>query len=112
MNVYEEAHDLARAIKESNEFKEFDALRQEVEKDEQLSSMLKDFQMKQIQLQTQQMSGEAMDPSMMGQVQSLYAMLAAKPQAAQYLQAQARFSIMMKDVTEILADAMNLKSML
>ncbi len=112
MNVYEEAHDLARAIKESNEFKEFDALRKEVEQDEQLSAMLKDFQMKQLQLQTQQMSGEETDPSIMGQIQSLYAMLAAKPQAAQYLQAQARFSIMMKDVTEILADAMNLKSML
>lgn len=112
MNVYEEAHDLARAIKESNEFKEFDALRQEVEQDEQLSQMLKDFQAKQIQLQTKQMAGEGMDSELMGQIQSMYAMLAAKPQAAQYLQAQMRFSIMMKDVSEILADAMNIKSML
>jgi cell fate (sporulation/competence/biofilm development) regulator YlbF (YheA/YmcA/DUF963 family) len=112
MNVYEEAHNLARAIKDSNEFKEFDTLRKEVEKDEQLSSMLKDFQTKQLQIQTKQMSGEGVDQELMGQLQSMYAMLAAKPQAAQYLQAQMRFSIMMKDVSEILADAMNLKAML
>lgn len=48
----------------------------------------------------------------MGQIQSMVTMLTAKPQAAQYLQAEARFSIMMKDVSEILADAINIKSML
>ena len=41
MNVYEEAHNLARAIKESNEFKEFDRLKKEVDQDPQLSAMLK-----------------------------------------------------------------------
>ena len=29
MNVYDEAHSLAKAIKESNEFKEFDRIRKE-----------------------------------------------------------------------------------
>ena len=56
MNVYEEAHNLARAIKESNEFKEFDRLKKEVDQDPQLSATLKDLQMKQIQLQTKQMA--------------------------------------------------------
>ena len=31
MNVYDEAHNLARAIKESGEFKEFDRMRKELE---------------------------------------------------------------------------------
>ena len=112
MNVYEEAHNLAAAIKGSNEFKEFDRLRQEVEKDPQLSAMLMDYQTKQLQFQTSQMTGQSTDASLMSQIQSLYTMLAANPQAAQYLQAEARFSIMMKDVSEILADAMNIKNML
>ena len=112
MNVYEEAHDLARAIKESNEFKEFDRLKKEVDQDPQLSAMLKDLQMKQIQLQTKQMAEGKLDSELMGQIQSMVTMLTAKPQAAQYLQAEARFSIMMKDVSEILADAINIKSML
>lgn len=112
MNVYEEAHNLARAIKESNEFKEFDSLKKEVEKDETLYSMLQDVQKKQLELQAKQLSGGGMDPDLMSQIQSMYMMLAGKPQAAQYLQAEARFSIMMKDVGEILADAINIKDML
>ena len=70
MNVYEEAHDLARAIKESNEFKEFDCLKKEVDQDPQLSAMLKDLQMKQIQLQTKQMAEGKLDSELMGQIQS------------------------------------------
>lgn len=112
MNVYEEAHNLARAIKESNEFKEFDSLKKEVEKDETLYSMLQDVQKKQLELQAKQLSGGGMDADLMSQIQSMYMMLAGKPQAAQYLQAEARFSIMMKDVGEILADAINIKDML
>lgn len=109
MNVYEEAHSLARAVKESNEFIEFDRLRKEMEKDDQLNSMLKDFQRKQLELQAKQMSGEPVDHDMMQQIQGMYAMLASKPQAADYLQAEARFSVMMKDVYDILADVINIK---
>ena len=41
MNVYDEAHSLARAIKESNEFKEFDKVRIEVDNDKECSSCCK-----------------------------------------------------------------------
>ena len=109
MNVYEEAHSLARAVKESNEFIEFDRLRKEMEKDEQTDAMLKDFQRKQLELQARQMSGEAVDQEMMQQMQGMYAMIASKPQAAEYLQAEARFSVMMKDVYDILAEVINIK---
>ena len=109
MNVYEEAHSLARAVKESNEFIEFDRLRKEMEKDDQLNSMLKDFQRKQLELQAKQMSGEPVDQDMMQQIQGMYTMLASKPQAADYLQAEASFSVMMKDVYDILADVINIK---
>ena len=36
MNVYDEAHSLAKAIKESNEFKEFDRMRVQIEADEEV----------------------------------------------------------------------------
>ena len=52
MNVYDEAHGLARALKESNEFKEFDRMRKEVEQDSDVSKMLGELQTLQIQLQT------------------------------------------------------------
>ena len=58
MNVYDEAHSLARAIKESNEFLEFDKVRKEVEEDKEVSEMIADMQKLQIELQTAQISGQ------------------------------------------------------
>ena len=85
MNVYDEAHSLARAIKESNEFAEFDKVRKEIEGDEDVSKMLGEFQQLQIELQTAQMKGEAPDQNTMNRLQSLSAMLMTKPLAARFM---------------------------
>ena len=45
MNVYDQAHGLAQAIKGSEEFKQFDEARQQLKGNEELSRMVKDFQM-------------------------------------------------------------------
>ena len=45
MNVYDEAHGLARAIKESQEFKHYSELREKVEANESINEMLKNFQL-------------------------------------------------------------------
>lgn len=44
MNVYDQAHGLAQAIKGSEEFKQFDEARQQLKGNEELSRMVKDFQ--------------------------------------------------------------------
>lgn len=112
MNVYDQAHGLAQAIKESEEFKQYDALKKQVDLNEELSKMLKDFQAKQLEFQTKQMMGEAPDNEAMANIQQLYAIMAQDPLAAQYLQAEMRFSLMMKDVYEILGEAMGVGGIL
>lgn len=106
MNVYDEAHNLARAIKESNEFREFDRMRKEVDNDKECSEMLRELQELQVQLQTIQLTGQAPDQSVVQRFQSLSTMAATKPLAARYLQAQGAFSIMMNDVFGIIGEAM------
>jgi cell fate (sporulation/competence/biofilm development) regulator YlbF (YheA/YmcA/DUF963 family) len=109
MNVYDEAHSLARAIKESNEFKEFDRMRIQIEGDEDVSKMLGEMQQLQVELQAAQMQGKQPDPSTLSRVQSLSTMLATKPLAAQFMQAEAAFSLMMNDVFAIIGEAMGMK---
>jgi len=109
MNVYEEAHNLARAIKDSNEFKEYDEKRKLMEADDDSNNMIKELQSLQLQIQAKQLAGEQADPDMVQRMQSLYTMVMTKPLATDYLQAEARFSIMMKDVYEILADVVKLQ---
>lgn len=109
MNVYDEAHSLARAIKESNEFREFDRMRKLIESDPDLSQMLGEMQKLQVELQAAQMQGQQPNPETMGRVQSLGTMLATKPLAAQFLQAEGAFSLMMNDVFSIIGEAMGMK---
>ena len=104
MNVYASAHDLAAAIKASNEYIDFERLRKELEQDAILSRMIKDIEKRQIEIQTKQLKGEEVGQEAVAQMQSLYAMMASNPKAAEYMQAEARFAIMMKDVYEILSD--------
>ena len=56
-----------------------------------------------------QMQGQQPDPETMGRIQSLGTMLATKPLAAQFMQAEAAFSVMMNDVFGIIGEAMGMK---
>ncbi|MBQ1329560.1 MAG: YlbF family regulator [Mogibacterium sp.] len=105
MNVYDEAHNLAKAIKESNEFKEFDRIRKEVDDDKETSDMLKELTELQVQLQTAQMVGQQPDKDVFARFQSLNTMAMTKPLAMQYMQAQYALATMMNDVFGIVGEA-------
>ena len=109
MHVYDEAHNLARAIKESGEFKEFDRMRKEIEQDADASKMIGEIQQLQVQLQTAQMTGQQPDQEVMNRLQSLSTMIATKPVAARFMQAQGAFTIMMNDVFGIIGEAVGLQ---
>ena len=109
MNVYDEAHNLAKAIRESNEFLEFDKVRKEIESDKDVSDMISEMSKLQIELQTTQMTGQQPSEETMGRIQSLSTMMATKPLAAKYLQSEAAFSVMMNDVFGIIGEAMAIK---
>lgn len=108
MNVYDQAHGLAQAIRESEEFKQYDQLKKLVDQNEELSRMVNDFQAKQLEMQAKQMMGEEAAPDMAQQIQNLYQIIMKDPLAAQYMQAQMRFSLMMNDVYKILGDVMGI----
>lgn len=105
MNVYDEAHGLAKAIKESQEFKHYSELREKVEANESVNEMLKNFQQKQMELQAKAMMGEELGEEFQTTLQNLYGILAKDPLAAEYLQAEMQFSMMMNDVYKILGEA-------
>lgn len=104
MNVYDEAHNLARALKESPEYMQYVDLKDKASQNQELAAMLNDFQAKQFEIQAKQMMGEELGPEMMEQIQSLYQILMKDPLAAQYVQAEMRFSMLVNDVYNILGE--------
>ena len=108
MNVYEEAHALERAIKESEEYKQYKATKDKIDANEDLKKMMDDFHQKQLEVQTKAMMGEELTDEMQQSVQNLYQIVAADPLAAEYLQCEMRFQVMMQDVFNILGDTIKL----
>ncbi|MGN0712467.1 MAG: YlbF family regulator, partial [Anaerovoracaceae bacterium] len=111
MNVYDQAHGLAQAIKASQEFIQYDALKKQVDANPELAAMVKEVQTKQFEMQAKQMMGEQMNAEMMAQAQQLYTIMMRDPLAMQYMEAQMRFSLMMNDVYKILGEAVGIGDM-
>ncbi len=105
-NVYDAAHTLAHAIKDSEEFKNFRALEAEVKGNESLKAMVEDFQKRQLELQAAQLQGIQPDEDKMNTLQELFSVLSKDPKAAEYFQAEMRFNQLMTDVSKILGDVM------
>ena len=108
MNIYDHAHALARALRESQEYKNYMEIKAKVSENQELSESLNDFQQKQFQLQAQQMMGEEGDASVMDQIQSLAQILMKDPLAAQYMQAEVTFTMMFADIYKILQEAIRM----
>lgn len=104
MNVYEEAHSLERAIKGSDEYRQFKSLKEKIDSDEHLKKMMDDFHGKQLELQAKQMMGQEVTEEATKAIQDLYQIILKDPVAAEYMQAEMRFSVMMQDVYNILGE--------
>lgn len=108
MNVYEQAHSLAAAIRESEEFKQYEQQKKVIEANPQLNDSIKDLMAKQVEMQAAQMTGQQIPPETFQRIQQLSAILMQDPSAAQYLQCQMRFSMMMADVYKIIGETADL----
>ena len=106
MNPYDKVHELVRSIKESNEVKEYTALKEELFKDVQNKEMIKDFREKQIEVQTLLMQGQEADAEKMEKLQSLYQILASNPRIKEFFDKEVQFDVMLSDIYKIIGEAL------
>lgn len=105
MNLYDKAHDLAKALKISEEYRSFLAAKQAVDNDEQAKKMVKDFILKQMEIEYEVMSGKPEDKDKTEQIQKMYDLIAYNPKARDFLQAHIRFQRIMADVYKIIGES-------
>ena len=106
MNVYDQAHILAKAIKECEEYKQYMNAKNMIAQNPDLDKMIQDFQAKQLEMQAKQIAGEEMDAEAVAKMQELMTIMMQDPAAAQYVQCEMRFALMMQDVYQILNETM------
>jgi cell fate (sporulation/competence/biofilm development) regulator YlbF (YheA/YmcA/DUF963 family) len=108
MNPYDAAHMLARALKESPEYKEFNNLKEKVQQNEKTRNMLKDFRKKQFAMQARQLSGQHVTEDEIQQLQNLQNILLQNPVVGPFFHAEYRISQIMNDVYKILGEAVDM----
>ena len=104
MNPYDQAHALAKALRESEEYREYSRLKETAYEDATNKALLDEYKKLQFRLQAKMASGESMPQDDMQRLQQIGTLLQFNPDVAAFLMAEFRFQRMLTDIFKILAD--------
>lgn len=107
MSVNDRAHELARTLQESEEYRKYVEAKERLQSDEGNANMLQEFRRKQLELQIAEMSGEDIEMSL-EQLEKVYQILSLNPIVNEFLTAEYRLARMMTDVQRIIGEALDL----
>ena len=105
MQAMEAARELAKAIRESEECREYARLKAEIDQDAGIRSLVSEYKRLQTQMQMRMLSGQGMDGEDAQRFQSLNVLLFADQRTAQYLMAEMRLQKMMAEIFGVLTQA-------
>lgn len=104
MNPYDQAHALARALKESEEYREYTRLKEVAYDDGTNKALLDEYKRLQFRMQAKLAAGESMPEEDLQRLQQIGALLQFNPDVSAFLMAEFRFQRMLSDIFKILAD--------
>ncbi|MGI6685982.1 MAG: YlbF family regulator [Bacillota bacterium] len=107
MSVNDRAHELARTLQESEEYRRYAEAKEKLQSDEENANMLQEFRRKQIELQIAEMTGEDIENSL-EQLENIYQLLSMNPIINEFLTAEYRLARLMTDVQKIIGEALDL----
>ena len=105
MNIYDSAHQLAKGLRQSEEYQIFLAAKKQIDADSQAKKMVKDFLTKKLEIEYEVMTGKPEDKAKMENLQRMYEVLSANTVARDFLHAQMRFQQIMGDIYKIIGDS-------
>lgn len=107
--IYDRAHQLARALQNSPEYRQFKEAKDKVGNNLEYKRILADFHLKQLEIQTMQMMGQQIPPERMKEYEKMGELLSYHPLVRDYLQAEFRLMQIVADIQKILAQALDLE---
>ncbi|MDK2820664.1 MAG: hypothetical protein PWP31_629 [Clostridia bacterium] len=105
MEVYNLAHELARSLAKSDQYKEFRLAKAKLESDSKNLEMFRDFRGRQMALQMAVLSGKEPDESEKKALEESYRVVSLNPTITSYLASGQRLAQLMQDIQKILIDA-------
>lgn len=108
MLVYDKAHELAKEIQNSPEYKEYSRLKALVTVNEQTKSLLKDYKKLQFEAQAAYLAGNEPSAETMDKVKKLGEVLAFNSEVTEYFAAEYKFQTLVGDVYNIIGESCDL----
>ena len=105
MNVYDTANRLAYEIQESEEYKTYKKLKNEIMANPDAKKKVEDFEKLRYDVQLMQYTGETKDEEKTKKLEEMYTMLVQDDQIKQYFDLEVKFNVMIADVNKIIAEA-------
>lgn len=105
MKVYDEVNNLAKAIKESQEYLEYKAVRDELFADPDMKSKVEEFEKIRYEEQLLAMQGEEQSAEKMEKLKELYQILVQNDKVKDFFDKEVRFNVMMADVNKAIGEA-------
>ena len=105
MQTMEAAKLLAQAIQESPEYREYSALKKEIDEDAGIKSLIQEYRRLQTAMQMRVLSGQSMEGDEAQRFQSLNMLLFADSRTSGFLMAEMKLQRMMAEIFETLTQA-------
>lgn len=102
MSTYDLAHKLAKEIKDSDEYEEYQEKKKAILNDEKAKDMLLDYQKQEQKLQSKQISGKELTEEEKEEFENLRNLVQMNNKISEYLEAEQRVSVMLNDLQRIL----------
>ena len=105
MQVYDSANRLAQQIRESEEYKEYKKLKDEIHNNQDKKQKVEDFEKLRYEVQLMAYTGEAKDEEKNKKLEEMYATLISDENIKKYFDLEIKFNVMIADVNKIIAEA-------
>ncbi|MBN2260855.1 MAG: YlbF family regulator [Clostridiales bacterium] len=104
MKIYDEAHALVKAIRESSEYRHYKELLEEIENNSSLKIMIDDYHNRQMEMQKKQLLNSQISQEDEEKLKQLITVMSKDPKTLEYLNAEMKFAQIMSDVSKILSE--------
>ena len=105
MNVYDTANKLAYEIQESEEYKLYKKLKNELMSDINSKNKIVEFEKLRYDIQLMQYTGEEKNEEMSKKLEEMYRTLVQDSKIKEYFDLEIKFNVMIADVNKIIAEA-------
>lgn len=108
MSVYDLAHDLARALKESTEYNQYLEVKKQIKEDSACEKMLKELEVLRFKAQQAYFSQKEMEKEDQERLSKLEELVSLNQTVKKYIQAEGQLSVIIQDIQKIIFQSLDL----